>query len=598
MSTLEPAAQSKPPGGFKLWLSQLQMKHGRKLVIALPYIWLILLFLLPFLIVFKISLAEMARAIPPYTELMEWADGQLSITLNFGNFLQLTGDPLYFDAYLQSLQVAAISTFCCLLIGYPLAWAVAHSKPSTRNILLLLVILPSWTSFLIRVYAWMGILKNNGVLNNFLLWLGVIDQPLTILHTNLAVYIGIVYAYVPFMVLPIYTALIRIDYSLVEAALDLGARPLKTFFTVIVPLTKGGIIAGSMLVFIPAVGEFVIPELLGGPDSIMIGRVLWQEFFNNRDWPVASAVAIIMLLLLIVPIMWFHKHQQKKRGRTRMNNLPVVRSPWRIVILLLGFTFLYAPMLMLVIYSFNSSKLVTVWAGWSTRWYGELLRDDAMMSAVGLSLTIAACAATAAAILGTIAAVVLVRFGRFRGSNGFAFMITAPLVMPDVITGLSLLLLFVALAHAIGWPADRGMLTIWLAHVTFCTAYVAVVISSRLRELDRSIEEAAMDLGATPLKVFFVITLPMIMPAVISGWLLAFTLSLDDLVIASFVSGPGATTLPMLVFSSVRMGVNPEINALATLILGAVGIVGFIAWYLMARAEKQRIRDIQCARRG
>ena len=254
-----------------------------------------------------------------------------------------------------------------------------------------------------------------------------------------------------------------------------------------------------------------------------------------------------------------------------MNNLPVVRSPWRIVILLLGFTFLYAPMLMLVIYSFNSSKLVTVWAGWSTRWYGELLRDDAMMSAVGLSLTIAACAATAAAILGTIAAVVLVRFGRFRGSNGFAFMITAPLVMPDVITGLSLLLLFVALAHAIGWPADRGMLTICLEHVTICTAYV---------------------------EVFFVITLPMIMPAIISGWLLAFTLSLDDLVIASFVSGPGATTLPMLVFSSVRMGVNPEINALATLILGAVGIVGFIAWYLMARAEKQRIRDIQRARRG
>lgn len=237
-----------------------------------------------------------------------------------------------------------------------------------------------------------------------------------------------------------------------------------------------------------------------------------------------------------------------------MNNLPVVRSPWRILILLLGFTFLYAPMLMLVIYSFNSSKLVTVWAGWSTRWYRELFHDDAMMSAVGLSLTIAACAATAAVILGTIAAVVMVRFGRFRGSNGFAFMITAPLVMPDVITGLSLLLLFVALGHSIGWPSDRGMLTIWLAHVTFCTAYVAVVISSRLRELDHSIEEAAMDLGAAPLKVFFVITLPMIMPAVVSGWLLAFTLSLDDLVIASFVSGPGATTLPMLVFSSVRMG--------------------------------------------
>lgn len=294
-----------------LRLAATRYKPGRRLVIALPYLWLVLLFMLPFLIVLKISLAEMARAIPPYSNLVNWNDGQLAISLNFGNFLQLTLDPLYIEAYLQSLKVAAISTLCCLLAGYPLAWAVAHSRPATRNILLLLVILPSWTSFLIRVYAWMGILKENGLLNNLLLWLGVIDQPFTILHTNFAVYIGIVYAYLPFMVLPIYTALIRLDYSLVEAAQDLGARPLKTFFNVIVPLTRGGIIAGSMLVFIPAVGEFVIPELLGGPDSIMIGRVLWQEFFNNRDWPVASAVAITMLLLLIFPIIWFHKHQNK-----------------------------------------------------------------------------------------------------------------------------------------------------------------------------------------------------------------------------------------------------------------------------------------------
>ena len=305
-----PAAPARP---LKTWFACQKMRHGRKLVIALPFIWLLLLFLLPFLIVFKISLAEMARAIPPYTDLVSWADGTLEIVLNLNNYLSLTDDPLYIDAYLQSLRVAAVSTLCCLAIGYPLAWAVAHSKPSTRNILLLLVILPSWTSFLIRVYAWMGILKNNGVLNNVLMWAGVIDQPLVILHTNLAVYIGVVYSYLPFMVLPIYTALSRIDYSLVEASLDLGARPLKTFFQVIVPLTKGGIIAGSMLVFIPAVGEYVIPELLGGPDSIMIGRVLWQEFFNNRDWPVASSVAIVMLLL-IVPILWFHKHQNKSLG--------------------------------------------------------------------------------------------------------------------------------------------------------------------------------------------------------------------------------------------------------------------------------------------
>ncbi|MEQ9878742.1 putrescine ABC transporter permease PotH [Pectobacterium aroidearum] len=306
---------AEPPGKARLWLRVLmarwRQKHGRKLVIALPYLWLLLLFMLPFLIVFKISLAEMARAIPPYTDLVSWMDDKLDISLNLGNYLHLLDDPLYFDAYMQSLQVAAVSTLCCLFIGYPLAWAVAHSKPSTRNILLLLVILPSWTSFLIRVYAWMGILKNNGILNNFLLWLGVIDEPLVILHTNLAVYIGVVYSYLPFMVLPIYTALMRLDYSLVEASLDLGARPLKTFFSVIVPLTKGGIIAGSMLVFIPAVGEYVIPELLGGPDSIMIGRILWQEFFNNRDWPVASAVAVVMLLLLIMPIIWFHKHQSK-----------------------------------------------------------------------------------------------------------------------------------------------------------------------------------------------------------------------------------------------------------------------------------------------
>ncbi|PSJ47559.1 putrescine ABC transporter permease PotH [Zobellella endophytica] len=285
---------------------------GRRLVIALPYTWLLLFFLIPFLIVFKISLSEAALAIPPYGEVVSFANDQLQIVLNFGNYLFLLSDSLYIQSYLQSLQVAAVSTLLCLLIGYPLAWAIVHSRPSTRNVLLMLVILPSWTSFLIRVYAWMGILGNNGFLNNLLLWLGVTEAPLQILNTNTAVYIGIVYAYLPFMVLPLYTALMRLDYSLVEAAADLGARPWKTLATVIVPLTRGGIIAGSMLVFIPAVGEFVIPELLGGPDTLLIGRVLWQEFFNNRDWPIAAAVASIMLLLLMVPIMWFHRTQRKE----------------------------------------------------------------------------------------------------------------------------------------------------------------------------------------------------------------------------------------------------------------------------------------------
>ncbi|MDX9700851.1 MAG: ABC transporter permease subunit, partial [Rhodocyclaceae bacterium] len=271
-----------------------------------------------------------------------------------------------------------------------------------------------------------------------------------------------------------------------------------------------------------------------------------------------------------------------------MHNIPVSRSWTRRIVLLLGFGFLYIPMIILIIYSFNSSRLVTVWAGWSTHWYGELFRDEAIIKAVLLSLSIAFMAATAAVVLGTISAFVLNRMGRFRGESGFAFMITAPLVMPEVITGLSLLLLFVAMADLLGWPGQRGMSTIWIAHTTFCTAYVAVVVGSRLREMEKSIEEAAMDLGARPLKVFFVITLPLIAPAIVAGWLLAFTLSLDDLVIASFVSGPNATTLPMVVFSSVRLGVSPKINALAAIIILIVSIITFIGWWLMARAEKRR----------
>jgi len=289
--------------------------RGRNLVIALPYTWLALFFLIPFVIVFKISFSEAVVAIPPYADLLRWADNQVEVVLNFGNYLMLFSDSMYIQSYLTSLRVATISTVICLLIGYPLAWAIVHSPPSTRIVLLMLIILPSWTSFLIRVYAWMGILSNTGLLNNALMGLGLIDAPMQILNTDTAVYIGIVYAYLPFMVLPLYTALMRLDYSLVEAASDLGAPPWKTLFTITIPLTMSGIIAGSMLVFIPAVGEFVIPELLGGPDTLLIGRVLWQEFFNNRDWPVAAALASTMLLLLMVPIMWFHRYQRREMER-------------------------------------------------------------------------------------------------------------------------------------------------------------------------------------------------------------------------------------------------------------------------------------------
>jgi putrescine transport system permease protein len=263
--------------------------------------------------------------------------------------------------------------------------------------------------------------------------------------------------------------------------------------------------------------------------------------------------------------------------------------------LLLGFAFLYLPMLILIVYSFNENRLVTVWSGFSLKWYGELFRDKQMIDAAKVSLEIAFLTACASVVLGTMAAMVMTRFRQFPGKSLFSALMTAPLVMPEVITGLSILLLFVAMGENFGLFQERGVMTIWIAHVTFCVAFVTVVISSRLSELDRSLEEAAMDLGANRVKVFFLITLPIIAPALASGWLLAFTLSLDDLVISSFVSGPSSTTLPMKVFSSVRMGVSPKINALATLLIGIVSVAAFIGWWMMAREEKQRQRDMQLA---
>ena len=284
---------------------------GRDFVIGVPFLWLFMFFVLPFAIVVKISFAEADVAIPPYTQIYSYVDQQLQVLLNLGNYLMLTGDELYISAYLGSLKMAFISTLLCLLIGYPMAYAIARAPKEMQTVYVLLIMMPTWTAILIRVYAWMGILSNNGLLNSFLMWLGLINEPLTILNTNLAVYIGVVYSYLPFMVLPLYANLVKHDLSLLEAASDLGARSITSFWKITVPLSKNGIIAGSMLVFIPVVGEFVIPEMLGGPETLMIGKVLWQEFFNNRDWPVASALAVVMLLVLMIPIVLFNRNEAK-----------------------------------------------------------------------------------------------------------------------------------------------------------------------------------------------------------------------------------------------------------------------------------------------
>jgi len=288
------------------------------MVVFLPYVWLMLFFVVPFVIVLKISFADVDLAIPPYTPLMQWTENNvLAIKLNFNNYEFLFTDKLYLNAFLNSIKVAFISTLLCLLVGYPMAYGIARAKPSTRNVLLLLVILPFWTSLLLRVYAWIGLLKANGVINNVLISLGIIHDPLTMLYTPFAMYVGIVYSYLPFLILPLYANLEKMDWTLLEAAEDLGCRPWQAFYKITLPLSRNGILAGSMLVFIPAVGEFVIPALLGGPNALMIGRILWDEFFSNRAWPVASAVAILLLILLVPFMMWYQSIQARESAGAR-----------------------------------------------------------------------------------------------------------------------------------------------------------------------------------------------------------------------------------------------------------------------------------------
>jgi putrescine transport system permease protein len=289
------------------------MRHGKWFIILPPMLYLLMFFLIPFWFALKISFADSTLHVPPFTDILSVdSDWHIHFTLNLGNFRYLFTDELYGLSYVYSIRTAFFSTLICLLLGYPMAYAIARTSKSTQNLLLLVIILPFWTSFLLRVYALEGIIRETGLLNSALLWLGIIHQPLKIMHSTLAVYLGIIYSYLPFMVLPLFATLEKLDHSLNEAAADLGSPPWRTFIDVTLPLSMPGVIAGSMLVFIPAVGEFVIPTLLGGPDNLMIGRVLWDEFFGNRDWPVASAVAVAFLILLVGPIALYQHYSTKQ----------------------------------------------------------------------------------------------------------------------------------------------------------------------------------------------------------------------------------------------------------------------------------------------
>ncbi|NHQ83150.1 ABC transporter permease subunit [Chromobacterium vaccinii] len=293
------------------------LPRGRGAAIGVPFLFLFVFFLLPFLLVVGISFSQQQLGIPPYTPLVKFENDVVGIALNIGHYKFMLSDDLYFATYISSVKMAFVSTVLCLLIGYPMAYYIARAEGAARNTLMMMVMLPFWTSYLIRVYAWIGILKNDGFLNQFLLWLGVIDSPLHLYHTNWGVYIGMVFSYLPFMIMPLYAHLVKMDLTLLEAAYDLGAKPWRAFWQVTLPLSKNGIIAGSLLVFIPAVGEYVIPELLGGSDTLMIGRVMWDEFFNNMDWPMAATVTCCMVVLLLVPMALFQHYQVKSMEEAR-----------------------------------------------------------------------------------------------------------------------------------------------------------------------------------------------------------------------------------------------------------------------------------------
>ena len=550
-------------------------------VAVVPYLWLISFFVVPFLLILKISLSDRARARPPYLpqlDLTQGANGVWSFFsgLDFENYTTLLTDSFYFRSYILSLETAVIATAITLLIAFPMAYGLTRVRKNWRNLLLALVVLPFWISFLIRVYAWMSILKPNGFLDMLGQSAGLDAGTLALLNTKSAVIIGIVYSYLPFMILPLFTVLDKLDDALLEASRDLGASTWRTFVSITLPLSLPGIYAGCLLAFIPMVGEFVIPDLLGGNDTALIGKTLWTEFFNNQDWPLASAIAIGMLLLLLLPIFALQKAQARADFRQGGSGPTAGRTPtaFNLAAVFAGLSFIYLPILLVIVFSFNDSRLVTVWAGFSLKWYGLLFHNTQLLQSALLSFKLAFLSATAATVLGVMAALTIVRVRKFCGKSLFGFLVLAPIIIPEMVIGLAFLLLFVAI------DLPRGFFTLFLAHTTFGLCFTATTVQARLSGFDLALEEASADLGASGLQTFWKITFPLILPGVMSGWALAFVLSYDDLIISSLVTGPGATTLPMRLYSQMRLGVTPEVNAASTLMVLAAVLVLFLSLQL------------------
>ncbi len=431
-----------------------------------------------------------------------------------------------------------------------------------RNLLLFLVTVPFWTNLLVRVYAWILLLRNGGLVDAGLQGIGLTDTGLGLLYTDNAVIIGLLYTYLPFMVLPIYSSLEKMDWRLVEAAFDLGANRWKALRRVIVPLAMPGIVAGCILVFIPALGSYIIPELLGGGKALMIGNLIQLQFGTAHNWPFGAALSFALLAFVLLAMLIYNlRFRAQRRRRPAMNGRNplwtfsgVRQAAW------LFFAFLYIPILVLVVLSFNSGQSATLWESFSLKWYAVVANDPEILRAAKNSLLVATLATLASTVLATLAALGM-RGRAFRGQTLMNGVLGLPLLVPEIVTAVATLMFFSFIGLKL------SLFTILIAHVVFCIPFAYLPIRARLEGLDPRLAEAAADLYASPWKAFWKITLPLLMPGVLSGAMLAFIISMDDFVITYFVAGAGATTLPVYIFSSIRMGISPKINAISSIIL-------------------------------
>lgn len=645
----------------------------RGATLALPAVlWLGIFFILPLLLVLAYSL--MSRG----------AGSTVELPLTLEHYERAFGN-VYFPVVRDSIFIAFLTTVVCLVFGYPLAFFIGtRQKKWVQQVALFLVILPFWTNFLVRTYAWQIILGDEGTINTLLMSLGLIQEPLELLYTDFAVIVGLVYGYLPFMVLPIYTSVERFEFRLVEAAHDLGANDWKAFWRVVLPLTLPGVVAGCILVFIPTIGAFVTPALLGGTKGLMIGTLIERQFKGTSgNFPLGSAISAVMMgivllsltlqsggggaarwnkiigrfglflgitymltmdgwISLIVGVIGAALDFKALRARVTALLRPpaqaaatplvtqgaarvlskitsprtitlnegqirrdlLVRRIGKIGLLfnpVFNYFFLWAPILLLVIFSFNDSRSVSVFQGFTTRWYQNIFSGaiggdasfstEQLLNALGNSLFIGITATIIATVLGTMVALSLVR-GNYRGKGIIDSILYLPVVIPEITQAISLLTFFSLVFSFVNRMSggaiqpNYGYLTIIIGHVVFNISYVTIVVRARLADMNPRLEEAARDLGANEWRTFWRITFPLILPGVISGALLAFTLSLDDFVVTFFVSGPGTTALPVYVYGLLRLTVTPEINAISTLMLVASTALISISMALQGRGAR------------